>query len=461
MKESSVGRNITIAGIVFFIALSLVVSLVSYFIFSRTLRNRYQKQMLSIADYVESQLDHDDMAVCAATYEESEKYKVFQTFLDHFVDHYSDLHYVYIMKTQAAGKSPRAVEICAGNSTWEKENAPEKVLHLGDSEDEWQSSEVLDQFYDIQMGKEDVFLKNSSNWGNEYTLARPLVSSSGEHYACLCVDFNMDEINAVLYRNLISNIGLILIVGLIFVMLVVHQLRKNVTRPLEALEKSVTEYADKAAGRTNPDELRYESPNLPVRNEVWSLAQAVTKLSFALSDYVKHMIEVEREAKHLKEQVALDPLTLVKSKSAYNTKEWELQEDIHKGRAKFSILMADLNNLKKVNDVYGHEHGDEYIIGGCKMICDVFAHSPVYRVGGDEFAVVLEGKDYENREALLKQLREETYESMQNEDAEPWHRYSIAAAMSDYQVGDNVDTVLHRADDAMYEEKIRMKGSAR
>jgi GGDEF domain-containing protein len=54
--------------------------------------------------------------------------------------------------------------------------------------------------------------------------------------------------------------------------------------------------------------------------------------------------------------------------------------------------MFDLNDLKHINDRYGHERGDEYIVNCCRLICQVFKHSPVFRIGGDEFVALLRGE---------------------------------------------------------------------
>lgn len=54
------------------------------------------------------------------------------------------------------------------------------------------------------------------------------------------------------------------------------------------------------------------------------------------------------------------------------------------------MIVFDINNLKIINDTLGHDFGDILIIDSCKLICKVFKRSPVYRIGGDEFVVILE-----------------------------------------------------------------------
>ena len=123
--------------------------------------------------------------------------------------------------------------------------------------------------------------------------------------------------------------------------------------------------------------------------------------------------------------------------------------------AEFALVMVDMNGLKGINDTYGHDHGDLYIVGTCHMACEVFKHSPVYRVGGDEFVIVLKGSDFHDREALAEELRNRFKALEGDTSCKPWERYSAAVGVAVYdpQVDTSVDDVLHRADGAMYEDK--------
>ena len=76
--------------------------------------------------------------------------------------------------------------------------------------------------------------------------------------------------------------------------------------------------------------------------------------------------------------------------------------------------MADINNLKYVNDTYGHELGDEYIKGCCRIICNIFEESQVYRIGGDEFVVILKDSDYFCRVMLMDDLEFEFDKAYEN-----------------------------------------------
>ncbi|MBQ9009944.1 MAG: transporter substrate-binding domain-containing protein, partial [Clostridia bacterium] len=111
-----------------------------------------------------------------------------------------------------------------------------------------------------------------------------------------------------------------------------------------------------------------------------------------------------------------DPLTGVKSKHAYNEAEERMDRRIEEGTvSRFSVAVFDLNDLKRINDTQGHEAGDEYIRTACRLICTHFKHSPVFRIGGDEFVAILEGVDYENQREILEQFEKQILGNLENE----------------------------------------------
>ena len=437
-----------------------VLSYATYRIYTKSMYDRYQAQMKSIVDYVEAHIDKDDMAECARTYEESDAYREFQAFFDDLIDHYGDVHYLYIMQATGDDRIPIR-ELCAANSTYEKENEPDMVLHLGDGEEGWFDAETAQKISDIQQGDEDVYFVQPSEWGVDYTLARPLVDSEGNHYGLVCVDVSIDQLKATVNRNIYINIALILAMGLLFTVMLLLWMNKYVTGPVRALETSVTELAGKSAGRTDPDELVFNAPDIRRDNEIKALSDAVSKLTDDMRGYIKNIVDSEAEKKGLKAHVTemnaiayTDGLTGVRNRNAYERKEAALNDEFAVSLPEFGIVMVDLDDLKGINDRFGHDRGDEYIKGSCKIICDVFEHSPVYRVGGDEFVVLLRGRDYQNRDALMEELRKSFAESASDIDADPWRRYSATAGMTVVQEGDkDTDTVLKRADEEMYRAK--------
>ena len=165
--------------------------------------------------------------------------------------------------------------------------------------------------------------------------------------------------------------------------------------------------------------------------------------------------ESEKELGSVREMANKDPLTGVKSKHAYAEQELYLNRAIKEGKQEFfGLLICDVNGLKHINDTLGHKAGDEYIKSAGRLICEIYMHSPVFRIGGDEFVVLLEGRDLENRYGLLDRL------NRQVEDNISLNQVVIASGMAEFDPDhdESLHQVFERADRLMYDRKQELKG---
>ena len=171
----------------------------------------------------------------------------------------------------------------------------------------------------------------------------------------------------------------------------------------------------------------------------------------------KKLISTQEHADEMDRAANIDALTKVRNKRAYVLEIERVDQEIRGGKTAFGLAMIDLNYLKMTNDTYGHERGNEALRMLCGAICRVFKHSPVFRIGGDEFVVVLENSDYEQLDDL-KEAFEQELRGMQN-NQEPWARISAAAgyALFDPSLDADMESVFKRADQRMYERKKAMK----
>ena len=172
--------------------------------------------------------------------------------------------------------------------------------------------------------------------------------------------------------------------------------------------------------------------------------------------------EVKKEKQHLKalntekELARRDELTGVKNKTAYNELEKSVQANIDHGMdyLPFGLVVCDANNLKRINDTEGHVAGDEYIKKSAMLLCNIFVHSPIFRVGGDEFVVFLRGSDYANKETLMEALHTQVKENLKSK-SEP----ILASGMAEYvpETDSLVSEIFDRADKEMYKDKKKLK----
>lgn len=192
-------------------------------------------------------------------------------------------------------------------------------------------------------------------------------------------------------------------------------------------------------------------------NGIMQLVTMLVSIALFFSVYTimrKREQDFAHELGATKDTMLKDPLTGVKSKHAHMESRVSLNSRIDQGiMTPFAIVICDVNDLKFINDKYGHKAGDEYIRSASAMICKTFKHSPVFRLGGDEFGVLLEGDDYDNREALVEELKQKSIENLRR------NAVVVAVGMSEYnRETDKVALMVsERADKLMYENKQQLK----
>ena len=165
--------------------------------------------------------------------------------------------------------------------------------------------------------------------------------------------------------------------------------------------------------------------------------------------------EYARDLSAARKMAVIDSLTGVKNKHAYVEWEEKINEKIAQGEQEpFAVVLCDINNLKAVNDLHGHKQGDVCIKKACAKICGIFSHSPVFRIGGDEFVVLLTGSDYDRRANLLERVNAIPADTSQIRVGD-----TISAGMVEYRTGQHasLSAVVDDADKAMYERKQFLK----
>lgn len=151
-----------------------------------------------------------------------------------------------------------------------------------------------------------------------------------------------------------------------------------------------------------------------------------------------------------------DELTGIRNKNAFAEKSEEINKLIRSAKSdlRVGIVVCDINDLKKINDTRGHNFGDEVIQRASRMISGTFVNSEVFRIGGDEFVVLLQGEDYMIREELLEIMRAE---SVSNGRSRSGPVVASGMAVYDPKTDAKFSDVFKRADIQMYENKNSLK----
>lgn len=234
----------------------------------------------------------------------------------------------------------------------------------------------------------------------------------------------------------------LLAAGMIAFVLAVFGYRKasRITGPLRRLAE--------AAAQLDGRKLRVEVPEKERMDEIGGLARTLQEAMDKAQEY----------SDYIESLAYRDSLTGLNNRVAYDIRMSELDQMICSEETQFAIVMIDLNFLKKINDEFGHGMGNLYINNLCDKIKEVFPEDDTYRIGGDEFVVVLMGSMYEQREERIDMLRCSVVQGKDFE-GEPWEKVSAAVGMAVYDksLDTNSKTVFDRADVDMYARKAAMK----
>lgn len=159
--------------------------------------------------------------------------------------------------------------------------------------------------------------------------------------------------------------------------------------------------------------------------------------------FITNSLEQRDQQQYLQRLSYYDMLTHLRNRNGYieSLNAWKKTK-----LERVGCIYIDLNGLKKTNDEQGHEAGDRLICHMADILKEVFPQE-AYRIGGDEFVVILPGISEKEFDAKVQQLREEL------------QRQEVSAAVGSVweQASGDLEVLLRRADDRMYCEKERMK----
>lgn len=307
---------------------------------------------------------------------------------------------------------------------------------------------TLDELDELKADSDGIMSRN-----NAVYVCIPLKREGWTLFACTpmeAIQKSIHDADRSIWKAIILFLGMVLVI-LIASVFAVNKSVTAVTYPLAVLGRDIKIISD--------GDLNYRA-SVYRNDEIGDITSGMNEMVDRLNFTLNELMSSQQHADDMSRLALQDALTGVRNKTAFDEQTRLLEEELAGGEKNFGFVMLDLNNLKVINDNYGHEKGDVTIKKLCRIICEVFAHSPVFRVGGDEFVVLLKNEDYRNIQFLIQRFKNKIRMESEDKNASPWERVSAAVgyAIFDDEKDSGIESVLARADKEMYYCKKMMKG---
>lgn len=309
-----------------------------------------------------------------------------------------------------------------------------------------------------------AYITNTESYGQLVTAGYPVYDNNQEIVGYAFVDISLDNVRSVQRNSIISFFffllgmtAIVITIGLIVVHFVF-------SKPIKRLTSVAQTYNVDNVDKTHQN---FVELKMNTHDEISDLAETIKNMENDVHDKINELTEIneiliesQKKTEEMTELANQDGLTGVKNKIAYNQVCKIIDEKIAGGESgAFGIVMIDLNYLKNTNDEYGHDVGDKALIKLVKVIKSVFAHTPIYRIGGDEFVIILRRGDYTQSSKLIN-LFNNRMKNINKGEAEEKNKISAAIGYAEFDPNTDkcVDDVFKKADKAMYDRKHQMKG---
>ena len=288
-------------------------------------------------------------------------------------------------------------------------------------------------------------------WGNLYSAYAPIYNSSKEVIGAIGVD-----VWAKWYDDLVTRNAVAITVtsmasvsaGVFVALLITLSIRRrfnHISKEMQSLEGEVQILLQEI--RKSGDFGDVEPETIYIQGED-TMGELNGQIQTAQKE-IKQYIEYSRK------MALIDSLTRLNNRSAYFERVKAINNRIESGdEGELMAFVFDVNNLKDINDTYGHEYGDIALINAAKIIRNVYDKANTYRIGGDEIVVILEGDALLGLDKKNDEFNKQLEDFNQSNDKMPVP-LSLAIGKSSYKKGTDKAflDVFRRADSDMYKEK--------
>lgn len=265
-----------------------------------------------------------------------------------------------------------------------------------------------------------------------------------------------DETAEILYTELISQF-----INLKIPTAEVGELLNNLLVELKTWNESaqykqavITEEVDFIVKQNLPDKVikKIESIVIPTLQDFFTDTDRLQKCVLESASEITLLKEELLEANKL---AKTDELTGIPNRRGFNSFIEHVSEEAIEAQSSFALIILDLDFFKTINDTYGHMIGDSTLRYVAKLLAaETKGRDYIARIGGEEFAVVLPNTNYNAALKVADNIRHEiSVKKLAVKNHKQPLQISVSGGVAMYQMNENLESFVHRADSALYHAK--------
>ena len=181
-----------------------------------------------------------------------------------------------------------------------------------------------------------------------------------------------------------------------------------------------------------------------------TLGTMLVTLTISISFAYIFSSQMAHQSLLLVQQATKDPLTGAGNRRALSEKVKQLIASYQRTGNKVTLLLLDLDNFKNLNDTFGHNIGDQFLIGMTKLLKSrVRTSDSLFRFGGDEFIIVAESTGLNEAQTLAEELRLSIEKTKIIAEA----TVTVSIGIAELSMEDTNEKWIKRADNALFKAK--------
>ena len=304
-NKKSIAKTLLIGVAAFVLLIAIGLGAFGFATYYNGMIDKYQTYLHDVLEFSMTEIDADDLEKCISSKTKSESFENAQDVLNRIKENYS-IEYIYIVKPLNTDPVDNMMDVIAGITDEEKKTDEAFYsVTLGALTSDNYSAEVAKKYLDAMNEDGVSYFSNKTEFGYDYTGVMPIKNSAGKAIAVLGCDVSMHDIEVVFNRYLITLILVTLAIAAVTIFAMYKWLHIRVIDPLKRLEASSASFVASNRNTDNPEDLKFDDPDIHTGDEMESLSKSLTDMFQDMKTYMTDLLSVTKEKERIGSELSV------------------------------------------------------------------------------------------------------------------------------------------------------------